>query len=339
MRLASLAGSTAACLSAVPPAAGPRAGPGPAEVAPVALPAGRWVEGVAAIVRGRPSWSCSFVLVPAEGRQLQPCAFARSSQSHRSLSNTSGHSRRRRTGRPPAKGKDPSENCPGQGPPWCVLEPGRDRLARGCRLGRGADQRHAARARCGPPTRPTRQLWRRLLAARGQWPPERLCCREPGSLPVVRPDGAWALRVTHYGPRDRAVFSGILQTGGKFVDVHSFGQGNDIVAVARNQHAIVFRFVNYGWVDGLDFATTCSAGFTVSIDVNGQRASPGAIHLGSGGVSPASNPFRVQRGRGRAPQTTTTTTSTQPGGEPPTTSANPDHHHDRAPRWPGGPGT
>ncbi len=179
----------------------------------------------------------------------------------------------------------------------------------------------------------------------GYWPPEvsgrpsGFAAGNRGAYLWYDPDGAWALRVTHYGPRDRAVFSGILQTGGKFVDVHSFGQGNDIVAVARNQHAIVFRFVNYGWVDGLDFATTCSAGFTVSIDVNGQRASPGAIHLGSGGVSPASNPFRVQRGRGRAPQTTTTTTSTQPGGEPPTTSANPDHHHDRAPRWPGGPGT
>jgi hypothetical protein len=132
------------------------------------------------------------------------------------------------------------------------------------------------------------------------------------------PDGGWALRVTHAGLNDQAVFSGILKTNGKFVDVRQSGQGYDIVAVSPNGRSIVFRFANYRTLDGLDFATRCSEALTVTLDINGARAPLGAIYLGGTATSPASNPFKIQRVHARrALQTTTTlgppTSTTAPG--------------------------
>jgi hypothetical protein len=111
------------------------------------------------------------------------------------------------------------------------------------------------------------------------------------------PNGGWALRATHSGPQDSAVISGTLTTGGRFIDVRRSDQGNDIVAVSANKRTILFRFVNYGWVDGFDFATRCSAGFSASFYIGGNLASATAIHLGATGSNPPTNPFRVQRGR------------------------------------------
>ncbi len=114
------------------------------------------------------------------------------------------------------------------------------------------------------------------------------------------PDGGWALRATHSGPQDTAVISGTLTTGGKFVDVRRSQEGNDIVAVSANKRTILFRFVNYGWVDGFDFATRCSAGFSGSFYIGGNLASTTSIHLGAASVSPITNPLKVQRGRAAA---------------------------------------
>jgi hypothetical protein len=122
------------------------------------------------------------------------------------------------------------------------------------------------------------------------------------------PNGGWALRVTHTATKDRAVFSGTLETSGRFVDVRPLRTGGaDIIAVSPNGRTIIFRFVNYRWVDGLDFATHCSAGFTVSIDINGQGASPNLLHLGGAATAQTSNPFRVQRAHGHLPRGTTST--------------------------------
>jgi hypothetical protein len=110
------------------------------------------------------------------------------------------------------------------------------------------------------------------------------------------PDGGWALRVTHSGPRSRLVFSGNLTTAGKFVDVVAVSGGsNDIVFESANKHAVSFRFVNYGLVDGLDFATQCAKAFSVTVHIGGVAAPADAVHLGATSVSPAGNPFKVQR--------------------------------------------
>jgi hypothetical protein len=129
------------------------------------------------------------------------------------------------------------------------------------------------------------------------------------------PDGGWALRATHSGLHDRVIIAGTLHTDGRFVLVHRVrDEGNDIVAVSANHRTILFRFVNYGWVDGLDFATHCSTGFSASFYIAGTLAPTGAVHLGANEVNPTSNPVDVERMQvlgsdGGVPTSTTSTTT------------------------------
>jgi hypothetical protein len=107
-----------------------------------------------------------------------------------------------------------------------------------------------------------------------------------------------------------------LHTDGKFTLVHRVrDEGNDIVALSANHRTILFRFVNYGSVDGLDFATRCSTGFSASFYIEGTLAPTGAVHLGANEVNPTSNPFDIERvqgslgSNGGAPTPTTSTAS------------------------------
>ncbi|HTT92393.1 MAG TPA: hypothetical protein VMF65_22770 [Acidimicrobiales bacterium] len=112
------------------------------------------------------------------------------------------------------------------------------------------------------------------------------------------PDGGWAIRATHSGLDDSAVISGTLTTTtGKFVDVRRAKGVNDIVALSGNKRTILFRFVDYGWVDGFDFATRCAEGFSASFYIGGNLAPTTSIHLGAGATGPPTDPFKVQRGR------------------------------------------
>jgi hypothetical protein len=108
-----------------------------------------------------------------------------------------------------------------------------------------------------------------------------------------------------------------LHTDGRFVLVHRVrDEGNDIVAVSANHRTILFRFVNYGWVDGLDFATHCSTGFSASFYIAGVLAPTSAVHLGADAVNPTSNPFDIERGQGSLSSNggvpTTTTSAAAP---------------------------
>jgi hypothetical protein len=162
----------------------------------------------------------------------------------------------------------------------------------------------------------------------GAWPgvadgrPATLLAGSDGAYLWHDPDGGWALRVTHASLQDRVIFSGSLTTSGKFLDVQLIGGGgNDIVVVGPAKRTILFRFVNYGLVDGLDFATHCSRGFTVKLYIEGQLASTGSVHLGQSLGNPTSNPFTVERVRGTSGallQVLPTTTMTAP---PPTAPA------------------
>lgn len=140
--------------------------------------------------------------------------------------------------------------------------------------------------------------------AQGEWPnivagrPAQFVASDDAAYLWHDANGGWALRVTHAGPRDRVVFSGTLYTAGQFVDVRPLSdEGTDIVVVGAGSHAIYFRFVDYGWVDGLDFATRCSEGLTTRIDINGVPAPTVGIHLGRKALPPAGNPFRISRAR------------------------------------------
>ncbi|MGA3219504.1 MAG: hypothetical protein ABSE77_10620 [Acidimicrobiales bacterium] len=137
---------------------------------------------------------------------------------------------------------------------------------------------------------------------KGQWPS--IIEGRPGSFQASAegvylwhdPNGGWALRVTHVGAHGGDIFSGALTTGGQFVDVRrAQGEQDDIVIVSPDKHTILFRFVNFGRVDGIDFTTRCALGFATSIYIGGQIAPTASIHLGGTESQPTSNPFMTER--------------------------------------------
>jgi hypothetical protein len=75
------------------------------------------------------------------------------------------------------------------------------------------------------------------------------------------------------------------------------GEQDDIVVVSSDKHTILFRFVNFGWVDGIDFTTHCALGFAISIYIGGQLASTASVHLGGTESQPTSDPFTTERVR------------------------------------------
>ncbi len=110
-------------------------------------------------------------------------------------------------------------------------------------------------------------------------------------------DGGWALRVTHSGPRSKAVFSGSLTaTTGQFVNVGaSPGTGNDIVYLSADKRTVLFRFVNFGALDGLDFATHCTRAIVVHLRLGAANLGPAHVFVGTTGTHPPKDPFRVAR--------------------------------------------
>ncbi len=119
-------------------------------------------------------------------------------------------------------------------------------------------------------------------------------------------DGGWALRVTHSGPRSKAVFSGSLTaTTGQFVDVGaSPGTGNDIVYLSADKRTVLFRFVNFGALDGLDFATRCTRAIVVHLRLGAVNLGPAHVFVGATGAHPPKDPFKVTRSARLGPAAT-----------------------------------
>ena len=112
------------------------------------------------------------------------------------------------------------------------------------------------------------------------------------------PDGGWALRFTHASAPDTQIFAGSLSvTSGQFLDLTSLSdRPRDIVALSPDKRTIYFRFVDFGILDGLNFATHCTKAFSVNIYEDGSLLPVGGVHLGSTAASPPSDPFKVTRG-------------------------------------------
>lgn len=111
-------------------------------------------------------------------------------------------------------------------------------------------------------------------------------------------DGGWALRFTHAGTQDKLIFAGSLSTTtGQFIDVTPVSaRGRDIVALSANKRTIYFRFVDFGLLDGLNFATHCTRTFTVNVHAGVALMPTGEIHLGTTAANPPADPFKVGRG-------------------------------------------
>jgi hypothetical protein len=141
--------------------------------------------------------------------------------------------------------------------------------------------------------------------ADAHWPgyvqgrPDGFDAHDDGVYMWHNPKGGWAIRVSHPvlpGKANRVVFTGTVTTAGQIGHVTRVrDEKDDVVKVTNNGHTLAFRFVNYGWVDGVDFTTTCTPGLRVGLKADGSSMPTKFIHLGDKKVNPGSDPFLIRR--------------------------------------------
>src|SRR3954467_13306933 len=101
----------------------------------------------------------------------------------------------------------------------------------------------------------------------------------------------YSLRATHPGSR-KVVISGRLTASTGFSHVTKVRlEKADSLALSADRKTMTFRFTNYGYIDGINFAADCSRLIRVKIRINDALASPRQIKLGAHRANPTSNPF------------------------------------------------
>jgi hypothetical protein len=105
----------------------------------------------------------------------------------------------------------------------------------------------------------------------------------------------WHVRVTHDSIHDR-VFAGEVLTSGRLAGVTPVRlERNDALTVGPNEHGLLFRFNNYGGVDGFDFTTSCAPFLEFGFTSDAHLVGPSRISIGAGGRHPAHDPFVIRR--------------------------------------------
>jgi hypothetical protein len=132
-----------------------------------------------------------------------------------------------------------------------------------------------------------------------QGKPDGFDAHDDGVYVWHNPKGGWAIRVTHPvlpGKANQVVFTATITTAGQIGHVVRVrDEKNDVVKVTNNGHTLTFRFVNYGWVDGVDFTSGCTPGLRVDLKADGSSMPTRFIHLGDKKVNPGSDPFLIRR--------------------------------------------
>jgi hypothetical protein len=123
----------------------------------------------------------------------------------------------------------------------------------------------------------------------------------------------YSLRATHPSNK-KVVFTGRLSASTSFSHVTPVRfEKADSYALTADHKTLTFRFTNYGYIDGLNFAADCSRLIRVNIRVNGNEATPRQIKLGSHRSNPTSVPFTIERSKpapSPSPSATATSTAT-----------------------------
>ena len=105
----------------------------------------------------------------------------------------------------------------------------------------------------------------------------------------------WHVRVTHDSIHDR-VFAGEILTSGRIASATPVRlEKNDAFTVGPNKHGLLFRFNNYGGVDGFDFTTSCAPFLEFGFTSDARLIGPSRISIGAGGRHPAHDPFVIRR--------------------------------------------
>jgi len=103
------------------------------------------------------------------------------------------------------------------------------------------------------------------------------------------------LRVTHV-KHDKRAYSGEVHASAPMRMERVRLEKGDRVFLSHNRRTILFRFVNHGAIDGINFHTDCATKLTVShLRVAGHRLATDHVYLGATKAHPAAIPFTVHR--------------------------------------------
>ncbi|MBA2701584.1 MAG: hypothetical protein H0U58_07790 [Chloroflexi bacterium] len=133
-----------------------------------------------------------------------------------------------------------------------------------------------------------------------QWPasvqgrPTLLTSGGPAGDYIWHNSTGWHLRVTH-ASSSRVVFTGRITASAALTVMPARLEDGDWVALSADRHTIVYRFVNFGNVDGLNFTTACASRVTFSGSRAGSKLPIGRIWIGHNNRHPLQNPFSVYR--------------------------------------------
>jgi hypothetical protein len=134
-----------------------------------------------------------------------------------------------------------------------------------------------------------------------QWPD--WCLGAPTTFRAGAPEGVylwfganvWNMRVTHPGHQVE-LFTGTIATAGTLVNVTPVKlEHNDHFAVGPHSATVTFRFHDYGWIDGLDWQSSCATSINFALDIDGVEMSPSEVYIGRHGRHPDTVPFSIDR--------------------------------------------
>ncbi|MCU1589763.1 MAG: hypothetical protein JWP11_1019 [Frankiales bacterium] len=118
---------------------------------------------------------------------------------------------------------------------------------------------------------------------------------QAGGVYLWHGSNGYALRATHAGSA-RVVFTGTIVASRSISHVTGVRlEKNDGVRLSADHTTLTFRFNNYGFIDGVNFAADCSKRLKVGIRINGSIGAPNRVKLGKHRASPTSNPFTIER--------------------------------------------
>jgi hypothetical protein len=104
----------------------------------------------------------------------------------------------------------------------------------------------------------------------------------------------WHLRLTHPGT-GRVVFSGTIVSNAPLSVAGYKLESGDSFTLSADKLTLTYRFVNHGFIDGLDFRTACATHLRIKGVMAGVKLPIGRIWIGRGGHHPLQNPFVILR--------------------------------------------
>jgi len=104
----------------------------------------------------------------------------------------------------------------------------------------------------------------------------------------------WHLRVTHHST-DKKAFTGVIVATEPITFARVKDEARDKVTLSDDKKKLVFRFVNYGGIDGVDFTDACSTRTHFAFAIAGHRATRNQVYIGAHSARPNAVPFTISR--------------------------------------------